>query len=406
MQQEAAIGLEAIYQRIGTGPVSAEALTSPEIYEQERTQVFGRMWLKVGRVEEIPNPGDYKIKRLDVANTAAILSRGKDGVVRAFHNICPHRGNKILPETGNETFGRARGHSLTCRFHGWVFDSSGPLRMLPREDRFPEKMDHNCFGMRAIHCDIWEGFIFINLADTPEQSLADYLGGIGRHFAGFPYGEATYARRYSTVLDCNWKIALYAFSEGYHVETIHAATFPKLAVLVHTEFKTFGPHSSSAIYVPPGGAGPTPATAKFGEVLFRSETHGRRLQDLPPTVNTERRNDFQFEFPVFFPNLVLHACAGSGYPGMVYFSHQFWPLGPDKTLWEGTNFYRQPTTPSELVAINHTDALHRNAWLEDTSTMEDTDAALRSGVLDQLYLMDDEVMIRNTQFHIDACLAR
>ena len=71
----------------------------------------------------------------------------------------------------------------------------------------------------------------------------------------------------------------------------------------------------------------------------------------------------------------------------------------DKTLWEGTNYFRPPETVSERVAIAHTNALHRNAWLEDTSTMEQTYQALSSGVLDEMVLMDEELMIRNTHKH-------
>ena len=96
------------------------------------------------------------------------------------------------------------------------------------------------------------------------------------------------------------------------------------------------------------------------------------MELLPENINPDERGDFQFEFPVFFPNFLLHLGAGNGYPGMAYFTHQFWPVAVDKTLWEGTNHFRPPETVSERVAIAHTSALHRNTWLEDTSTMEDT----------------------------------
>lgn len=394
---------QAIYERLGTGPLPIEGMLSAEQYEAEVQHIFNKAWLMVGRVEEIAEPGDYKIKRLDVAQTSAILVRGRDGEVRAFHNLCTHRGNKVVPETGHDSFGRARGHSLTCRFHGWVFDTAGPLKMLPQEARFPEPIDRSCLGLKPMHCSIWQGFIFINLADEPEDTLDDFLGDYGEHFAGYPFARASWRRRYSSVLDCNWKVALDAFSEGYHVETIHAGTLPGIASveMEQTDYKLFGPHSTSGFYVPGAEAmKPTPVEARLGGSLRQSARHGPHLDLLPPTINPKKRNDFMFEFSVMGPNTVLHLCAGAAYPGMAYFHHQFWPMGPGKTLWQGTNYYQPPQTASELVALVHTDTLHRNAWLEDTSTMENTYLGLKSGKLKDVLLMEDEVMIRNSHYAI------
>ena len=407
-QSETLTDMGSIYAKLGTGALPVQPMIDPAYFERERSAVFGRSWLMVGRAEEIPNPGDVKVKQLVVLNTSALLVRGRDGTIRAFHNLCTHRGNKVVPETGgNETFARARGHSLTCRFHGWVFDTSGDLKSVPQKERFPESLDTACLGLRPMHCEVWDGFIFINVADTPDQSLTDFLGGMAGHFGGYPWHEASFSRRYTAVLNCNWKIALYAFSEGYHVETIHAATLPGIMTFEQNEYKVFGPHSTSALFVPGAGTMKDLPSGNYLAGLLKSHAvHGPRLGDLPAAINSSRRNDFQFEFPVFFPNLVLHLGANNGYPGMSHFYHQFWPLDHKTTLWEGINFYRQPERPYELVAITNTDAIHRNAWLEDTSTMEETDAALRSAVLDEIVLMDDEVMIRNTAHHIDALVAQ
>jgi len=387
------------YPELGTGPVPVEPLISAELFELERERIFKRMWLKVGRVEEIAEPGDFKIKRIAVARTSAIIVRGKDGQIRAFHNLCTHRGNKLVPqsndETNDETFGRAKAHLMTCRFHAWTFATDGSLRGVPRKEAFAD-LDTSCLGLKTIHCEVWEGFIFINLAETPPWDLAEYLGGIGEHYAGFPYHEATTAYRYSTVLNCNWKICMLAFAEGYHVPTIHQNTLPSLAEIEHTDFKLYGPHVSSALYVKGAGdAVPTPATGKLGGLLAGSEAHGPRLHELPEGMNPDGRQDFIFEYPVFFPNMLLHVCAGNGYPGMVYFNHLFWPISVNQTLWEGTNYFRPPATASECIAIAHTTALHRNAWLEDTGTMEDTHQALESRVLTEMPLMDEELMLRH-----------
>ena len=123
-------------------------------------KIFKRVWLKVGRVEEIPEPGCFKVKRIDVARTSVILIRGKDDTIRAFHNVCPHRGNRVIPETDNETFGKARADYVTCRFHGWVFDSTGAVRNVPSLEKFPPYFDQCNYGLKPVSCDIWEGFRF------------------------------------------------------------------------------------------------------------------------------------------------------------------------------------------------------------------------------------------------------
>ncbi|MGR8949801.1 MAG: aromatic ring-hydroxylating oxygenase subunit alpha [Gammaproteobacteria bacterium] len=387
------------YPELGTGPIDVKPLIDEDLFKLERDRIFKSTWLLIAREEELAEPGDYKVRDLAVANTSIIVVRDKSGQINAFHNICTHRGNKLISEHGDQCLGRARNNSLTCRFHAWTFATTGRLHGVPRIDNFAN-FDRDKYALKSVHCATWQGFVFIHLAAHPAQTLQEYLSGMSEQFAGYPYELSTTRFRYATVLKCNWKVALYAFSEAYHVRTIHAATFPSLAKLEHTEFQCFGPHSTSGLYVPPvPGLKPTPATANLGGRLRDSQQHGSHLNELPEKINPAGRQDFQFEFSNFFPNTVFHLCAGNGYPGMTYFMHQFWPISVNETLWEGTNFFRRATTHSEKVAIAHTNALHRNAWLEDTSTMEETQAALESGVLDEMVLMDEEIMIRNTHKH-------
>ena len=87
--------VEAIRAELGIEPVPVEAIRDPAVYELEREKIFRRTWLKVATDWEIPEKGDYKVKELQVADTSVLIVRGKDGVVRAFHNVCTHRGNKV-----------------------------------------------------------------------------------------------------------------------------------------------------------------------------------------------------------------------------------------------------------------------------------------------------------------------
>ncbi|WP_082703491.1 aromatic ring-hydroxylating dioxygenase subunit alpha [Novosphingobium sp. Fuku2-ISO-50] len=389
---------QELRDRFGVAPVSTESICNPAIYDLEKEKIFRKTWLKVATTWEIPEIGDCKVKDLPVLDTSLVITRGRDGKIRAFHNVCTHRGNKIIPETDTETYVRARANVLTCRFHGWVFSTDGTLKSVPAQDHFGE-LDTACARLREVACDVWQDFVFINMEPEPSQTLADYLDGLSVVFGGYPYAESTQAYRYSTVLDCNWKVALYAFSEGYHVPTIHAGSLPGFRGADHAEFKVMSPHASSTIFA--GGMDTTPATSAFAAVLHGSAAHRPRPDQLPKAINPTGRPDFQFELPTIFPNLIIHLGAGCGYPGLSFFTHQFWPMAHGKTLWEGTNYFRPPATAAEKAAQIHVSALHRNAWLEDTATMEDTFKGLMSGAITEMQLMDQEFLIRHISQNID-----
>jgi len=142
------------FPELDFGEIPVAPYLSQEVFEQEVKKIFCRDWLCVGRVEEIPDPGDYKVKRLDFANTSVILMRGKDGAIQAFHNVCRHRGNKVITETGGEeTFGGNRAAVMSCRFHGWTYDAHGDLISVPQEEKFPACFDKSKNGLVPIHLD-------------------------------------------------------------------------------------------------------------------------------------------------------------------------------------------------------------------------------------------------------------
>ena len=170
---------------LGTEPISYEDSISPEFYELEREAIFKRAWLNVGRVEQLPRNGSYFTKELAVARTSVVIVRGTDGEVRAFHNICRHRGNKLVwndfPK--EETSGVCR--QFVCKYHGWRYDLDGSLHFVQQEEEFFD-LDKADYGLVPVHCDVWAGFIFVNLAKEPEQNLGEFLGPDGHEARGLP----------------------------------------------------------------------------------------------------------------------------------------------------------------------------------------------------------------------------
>lgn len=383
------------YPWVGTEPIEASRCVSPEYFELEKKHIFEKVWWKVARVEEIPNPGDFKVKMIYWRDTSIIVVRGKDNRVRAFYNQCEHRGNTVVsPIPGkHEFYGRARGHALTCRFHGWVYSTKGDLLYVPHRERFHDTFEEcgktEGHGLVSIPCDVWEGFVFINFMKEPLWDLETFLGGFGRHYGGYPYGQCTKAFRYYTLLNSNWKICLDAFSEGYHVDTIHAGSFPcDWCEIENIQF--FGPHRTSSIMfnmdsVPLG---------RVQSIAYKRSTSSivdlsRGATMLTPQLNPTKDKAWSFELGCLFPCFMPHPAEG------FYFTHQFWPVSHDKCLWEGTYYLAPPKTNSERWGQEYSQVLQRNAWLEDTETMENTFTAILSGGRKYMHLQDAEILIRH-----------
>ena len=376
------------YPHLGQGPIPAEPCVSEDFYRREIAAVFNTCWLYVAREEEIAEPGSYKVKRLAFAHTSVIIMRSKDGAVRGFHNVCSHRGNKVVTESGEETYGHSKAAVLSCRFHGWVYGADGALINVPEEERFYSCFDKHQNGLAPVHADVWEGFVFVNLDAEGSQSLIDYLGEYGEHMGGFPYSELSECYSYWTDLACNWKVSHDAFAEAYHVHTIHAGSFPNTFSSGLANVRLFGPHRTAAVCLSPS-AELRPVQTVADKIAGGYAGAHHTGSTLPPSVNPDGMADFSFELSVIFPNLLLHISEG------LWFTHQFWPLAHNRTRWEGKMYYRPPTTNSERWALQCAQLIARNAWLEDTATMEATQAALQSGAKTELNLQDEEILVRH-----------
>ncbi|HTQ17799.1 aromatic ring-hydroxylating dioxygenase subunit alpha, partial [Mycobacterium sp.] len=213
------------YPELGTGPVSFRDSTSAEFYELEREAIFKRAWLNVARVEELPRVGSYVTKEIEVARVSVILVKGRDDHIRAFYNVCRHRGNKLVWNDfpGNETRGTCR--QFTCKYHGWRYDLDGALKFVQQESEFFD-LDTADYGLNPVHCDVWNGFIFINLDPEPRQSLREFLGPMITGLDDYPFGKLTERYEWVAHNNSNWKIFADAFQEYYHVPSLHPQQVP------------------------------------------------------------------------------------------------------------------------------------------------------------------------------------
>ena len=382
-------GLTEHFPELGTGPVSIEPYFSESHFELEKTRLFRQTWLKIGRIEQLVEKGDFFVVDLPVVDTSILVLRREDIQIRAFHNMCSHRGIKLVWEH------KGRNKAFNCRLHGWTYTTDGALRAVPDEVMFYD-LDKSRCGLTPVNLDIHAGFIFINMQKTPDESLQSYLGEVGARISGFPFEKAKTCYSYQVELRCNWKVALDAFSEGYHVmflhkkwgrETFTTSTNP-LCQMPYVGIS--GRHALGAIVGNPD-YNPRPTEAlyyKWAQEMKKEKSENSSW--LPPEVNPERSPEFSFEMVHLFPNFLVHLVEGT------YFTHQFWPLSPERTLWEGCTYYEPTQNVIERINQEHAHLLRRESWLEDTRAMEAVQELLKSGAKKEFVLHDHEILIRHS----------
>lgn len=384
---------------LDTAPLSPSVYTSQAQFELERDRIFRKYWLNLGRIEDLPKPGDYVVHELPLFPTSILLIHGLDGKVRGFHNMCTHRGNKVCPVfAGPEAFikaGNKRYH--TCEFHGWVFNDKGDLVDIPDEAEF-FNLDRSKLNLRPVATDTWEGFIFVNVDPKPQLTLQEQLGDLITELGGYPFSEHKTTMGYEGELACNWKLSVDSQIEGYHAVTLHRRTLggPLVGVsdnpMLHMlEFATFGRNFRLSMPGMPGaGGGARGAIDAIAANLapsIRSFTQGR-LSKYPPGVNPTRSDKWVGDLYYVFPNFWIAPMDGQ------YQTHNFWPLAVNRMYQRITMRGPQPNTYSQRWGIEYARVMSSNVWLEDFSTLEESQQMAESGMLENLNFQDQEVMCR------------
>ena len=394
------------YPELGRGPVSLEDCVSPEFYEKEREHVFKKTWLYVGRVERVPKSGSYFTRELRFLNTSVIIVRGKDSgnepVIRAFHNICPHRGNKMLWEDDpfQEVSGRAP--LLYCRFHGWRYKLDGSLHSATREDLLLD-FDADSCRVPAIQCEVWEGFIFINLNPDNTEPLRSFLGELAHGIEGYPFAGPHQVYRFKTELQCNWKIFVDSFAESYHGPYLHASSFGTLTAEAKEALDKPNPFTDALAYQLKGphrmfsfSGEPSQKTpySKPIECVMEASAAGpwnKRVDrgPMPQGLNPTRSEKYGFDSFQFFPNFVL-IFGSSGFS-----THVHWPTGPHSHIFEVEMFHQPPKTHKERLGQELTVTFLNDIILEDASPSEGLQAMLNSGALTHFTMNDEEILLRH-----------
>ncbi len=274
--------------------------TSPEVFAEERERIFARRWLCVGREDRIPESGDYMVQEL--GRDSVIVLRDEAGGLRAFHNVCRHRGTRLCEEHGGRF-----SSTIQCPYHAWTYGLDGRLIGAPSSNDMEgfRKADWPLFPVTVA---TWEGFVFLNLAEEPEPFAEAWAPLFGR-FERFNLPRLKVARTIEYDVRANWKLLFQNYSECYHCGPVH----PPLAKLTPPTSGendlTEGPFTGGFMVINRG----------HESLTMSGRACGVAVGELP---EEDLRRVYYY---AIFPNMLL-----SLHPDYVMF-HTLWPEATDRT---------------------------------------------------------------------------
>jgi phenylpropionate dioxygenase-like ring-hydroxylating dioxygenase large terminal subunit len=198
-----------------------EAFVSPEYARAEADRLWSKVWQHAGRVEEIPKPGDYIT--YEVGEDSILIVRTAAGALKAYHNVCPHRGRRLIDTPPGENRACGNKKAFVCGFHGWTYNLDGKNTYVLDKEDWKGVLDEKRTSLCEVKVDTWGGWLFINM-DPSAVPLREYLEPAASFLDPFEFDKMRFKWRQWVVFDCNWKTALEAFMEPYHV----AGTHPQL----------------------------------------------------------------------------------------------------------------------------------------------------------------------------------
>jgi len=317
--------------------LSGTDYVSDEVYEDERQRIWFGDWICVGRAEEIPNRGDYAVR--DVVGESIFLTRNEDGEIRAFYNVCSHRGTKFLDDGA----GNVR-KAFRCPYHAWTYDLNGCLIGTPnvQEDEY---FDRSKFPLHGIAVEDYAGFLFVNMSPEP-RPLLDALGDGAETittFGRYKMDELRVGVRLVYEVAANWKIIVENYNECLHCPTIH----PELVKVV--PLYRFGEVWDEQ--VPDDGNGMVEGATSF---TMTGQSELPKFPDLNP-------DDYRMYYGMFsFPNLMLNLHPDAA---MYYVAY---PKGPGHTQVVSEFLFRPETIESPNFkpepVVEFWDLISRQDW--------------------------------------------
>ena len=349
------------------------AYFSQELFELECETLFKTHWQFVCHVNEAADIGAYVT--FDVAGERALVIRGHDGILRAFHNLCRHRGSRIVPD--------ARGvcnKAMVCPYHGWAYNLDGGLRGIANRDTFPP-MQADKWGLKPLEMEVWNGLVFIRFQAGPQPAVAEILARFDDEVA--PYDLAnmvpTDSNSMDDLLPVNWKSVRDVDNEGYHVRQAH----PGLHQLY-----------GNGYFDEPYANGTSRSVGTFNEAYGHRWSVRKYREILPEADNLPREQQRQWIYFGMFPNFVLGL-----YPDSVIY-YQEVPQSAEQTVQRGMCYRRRDESREMKAARYLSGRIDRDTADEDQMLMVWSCEATKSSAYDGVIFSDLEYGVKTYHDHL------
>ncbi len=338
-----------------------------ELLELEKELLFRCHWQLAGHAANIPNPGDFLT--FDIVGERALVLRGRDGVVRAFHNVCRHRGSRVVAEE----HGTCKS-ALFCPFHGWSFNLDGTFRSAPMPRSLPE-LDPVEHGLIPVEMELWHGFIFIRFKPGPQPAIAEIMARHEQEIAPYRLDDLVCDGGFwQDDIAVNWKCVRDVDNEGYHVPMAH----PGLQDL-------YGKH----YYDEPIEAGTSRSFATFNESdakLWGVRHYKKVLPEMPHLPPSHRA---AWLYIGIFPNTVIEF-----HPEGISYYQEF-PQGIAETSQRGAGYTWPDQSREANLARYLGNRINRDTQDEDVQLIIWSHEAMSSSGYEGFILSDLEYGVRN-----------
>lgn len=258
--------------KLGDTPLTGERYFSDKYMQKEWDKLWTKTWLIAGLEADLSQPGD--IISTEIGKESVICMRGTDQKIRAFYNVCPHRGNRLIDDASSHQ------KNVTCRYHGWRFSLEGQLKFAPCAEDYPQGNPCGKLSLSELPCEVWAGFVWYSL-DEDIVPLEQHLGPLKAQIDTYQMEQMKRIHHVTIEGDFNWKIPQDNFNESYHLPFVHPQT--KYVMEQHYSFSQFDmyePLGHTRLIMP--GGGPSRSLKGETDTILEMMANELRFWDLEP----------------------------------------------------------------------------------------------------------------------------
>ena len=344
---------------------------SKQLLEIEKESLFFNHWQLICHQSDLSSAGDFLT--FDLCNERILIIRDNENIIRAFYNLCRHRGSRVMAnEKGNCT-------AIVCPFHGWVYNLDGTLRGASQPKSFPE-FNKNDFGLKKIECEIWNGFIFVRLNKGPQKSVKSLMSPFSEELGNYKIENMVPTDSiWIQKTEVNWKSVRDVDNEGYHVPMAH----PSLQDLYGKNY-----------FDEPFVNGTSKTHASFSGKTARNWSVKNYKKLSTPAAHLPDKYKNSWNYFGIFPNAVIAVT-----PETVQFYQEF-PISTNLTLLRGGIYRHKNETRQQRIARYLSNRIDNHTVAEDVQLTIWSNESMNSKSFEGFYLSDLEYGVKSHHDHM------